>query len=45
MDRDAEAGAEPEQGAGVLGDIGLVEDEVDGHRTLHATRARKHVWG
>ena len=31
VDGDAEAGAEPEQGAGILGDVGLVEGEVDGH--------------
>lgn len=34
VDADAEAGAEPQSGAGVLREIGLVEHELDGHRSI-----------
>jgi len=37
---DAEAGAEPEQGTGVLRDIGLVEGEFDRHAVLLVSRGR-----
>ena len=40
VDRHAEAGAEPEQRAGVLGDVGLIEGQIDGHRRSSMPGAR-----
>jgi hypothetical protein len=44
VDRDPQTRPQPEQGAGVAGDIGLVKDEIDSHPSLHATRAETLVW-
>jgi hypothetical protein len=44
VDDDAETRSEPQQGAGILGDVGLVEGEFDGHAVLLFGRARASQW-
>jgi hypothetical protein len=40
----AQTCTEPQQSAGVLGDVGLVEGEFDGHLVLLFRRVRAGQW-
>jgi hypothetical protein len=44
VDGDPETGAQPQQSARVLGNIGLVESEFDGHAVLLFGQVRASQW-